>query len=105
MGSCDGMIMIWLSTVVRIGRMSLSREVLAMVVHRVVQSFRARWRFIYLFSIWSRKLIISMIHEFRLASIFRFPACWSSDLPSKTAVIGDILHSEFPTNRCGRGGM
>ncbi len=84
MGSCEGMIMIWQSTVVRVERVSLSREVLAMVVHCVVQSFRARWGFIYSFSIWSRKLIISMIHEFRPASIFRFPTYWSRDLPSKT---------------------
>lgn len=34
LGRCAGMIMIWMSTVVRV---SLSREVLALLVHRVVQ--------------------------------------------------------------------
>jgi len=35
-GSCEGMIMIWLSTVVRIGLVGLSREMLAMPVNPVV---------------------------------------------------------------------
>jgi len=35
MGRCDGMIMIWIRTVVCVVRVNLSREVLAMLVHCV----------------------------------------------------------------------
>jgi hypothetical protein len=37
MGSANGMIMIWIRTFVRVVRVSMSREVLAMLVHGVVQ--------------------------------------------------------------------
>ena len=80
MGSCEGMIIVWLSTVVRIGRVGSSKEMLAMPINRVVQSFRAPWRCMYSFSIWSRKLISSMTKQFRPATIFRIPTCWTDQL-------------------------
>ena len=51
-----------------------------MFAHRVVRSRRARWRRIYLVTILSRMLIVSMIHELSPATLFRFPACLM-DLP------------------------
>jgi hypothetical protein len=49
----SGDTMIGRSTFVRVVRVNVSREVLAMSVHRVVQGFRAWWRDLYSFSIWS----------------------------------------------------
>ncbi len=81
--------MSWKRTFVRVVRVSLSREVLAMLVHCVVQRFRARWRFSYSYSIWSRTLNVSMVHEFKFTIIFRFSHIEAvTDLPPENYPIG-----------------
>jgi hypothetical protein len=90
--------MIWLSTVVRIGRVGFSKEMRAMPINRVVQSFRAPWRCMYSFSIWSRKLISSMTKQFRPATIFRIPTCWTDQLaPISNLAPSHSRHHDRPT--------
>jgi hypothetical protein len=61
-----------------------------MFVRRVVQTPRARRRYIYSFSIWSRILMVSMIHELRPATIFRFPTCLTDlTFPPENYTIGE----------------
>jgi hypothetical protein len=98
MESCEGMIIIWLSTVVHIGRVGFSKEMRAMPINRVVQSFRSPCRCMDSFSIWSRKLISSMTKQFRPATIFRIPTCWTDQLaPISNLAPSHARHHDRPT--------
>jgi hypothetical protein len=56
----------------------MARKVLAMLVHRAIQSFPARLQFINS-ALGEERLFFSMADEFKLTTPFHFSTCWSND--------------------------